>query len=92
MQPGTQAKNERIDIRTTTGAKRLLQEAASARSKTVTQFVLDVALAEAAEVLAEKRLFPMDDAQWAAFEAALDGSEKARPGLAALLSAPSVFE
>ena len=45
MQPGTQAKNERIDIRTTTGAKRLLQEAATARSKTVTQFVLDVALA-----------------------------------------------
>ena len=92
MQPGMATKSERIDIRTTSGAKRLLQAAAAARSKTVTEFMLDAALAEAAAVVAEKRLFLMDDAQWEAFAAALDGTAKPRPRLAALLAEPGVFE
>ncbi|OLN30872.1 hypothetical protein DVDV_0316 [Desulfovibrio sp. DV] len=92
MQPGTEAKSERIDLRTTASAKRVLQEAASARHKTVTEFVLDVALAEAATVLAGQRLFSLDAAQWAAFQAALDAPTTRRPRLEALLREPSVFE
>lgn len=92
MNLGTESKSERIDIRTTTSVKRVLQEAAAAKSKTVTEFMLDVALTEAAEVLAERRLFQLDDEEWAAFQAALDAPTKPRPRLEALLREPSVLE
>jgi uncharacterized protein (DUF1778 family) len=92
MNPGNEAKSERIDIRTTANVKRVLQEAAAARSKTVTEFVLDVALTEAAEVLAGQRLFLMDEAQWAVFMAALDAPVKAKPRLEALLREPGLFD
>lgn len=92
MNLGTESKSERIDIRTTTSVKRVLQEAAAAKSKTVTEFMLDVALTEAAEVLAERRLFQLDDEEWAAFQAALDAPTKPKPRLEALLREPSVFE
>lgn len=87
-----EAKSERIDIRTTPTVKRALQEAALAKNKTVTEFMLDVALTEAAELLAEQRLFLLDDNQWAAFVAALDAPSKPRPRLDALLREPSVFD
>lgn len=92
MNLGTESKSERIDIRTTISVKRVLQEAAAAKSKTVTEFMLDVALTEAAEVLAERRLFQLDDEEWAAFQAALDAPTKPKPRLEALLREPSVFE
>ena len=92
MDLGTEAKSERIDIRTTASVKRTLQEAAAAKSKSVTEFVLDVALAEAAEVLAERRLLLFDDTQWNCFLAALDAPTTPKPRLEALLSKPSVFE
>ena len=85
-------KSERIDIRTTPSVKRALQEAAVARNKTVTEFILDVALTEAAELRANQRLFVLDDAQWQAFTAALDAPAKPRPRLEALLREPGVFD
>lgn len=90
LQP--EAKNERIEIRTTTRVKRVLQEAAAARNKTMTEFVLDVAMTEAAEVLADQRLLLLDDEQWEAFLAALDASTKPRPRLESLMREPSVLE
>jgi uncharacterized protein (DUF1778 family) len=69
-----------------------LQEAAAARNKTVTEFVLDAAMTEAAEVLADRRLFLLDDEQWEAFLAALDAPTKPRPRLESLLREPSVLE
>jgi len=88
----SEAKTERIDIRTTTRVKRVLQEAAAARNKTMTEFVLDVAVTEAAEVLADRRLFLLDDEQWEAFMAALDAPTKPKPRLESLLREPSVLE
>jgi len=88
----SEAKNERIEIRTTTRVKRVLQEAAAARNKTMTEFVLDVAMTEAAEVLADRRLFLLDDEQWETFLAALDAPTKPRPRLESLMREPSVLE
>ena len=88
----SEAKTERIDLRTTTRVKRILQEAAAARNKTMTEFVLDVAVTEAAEVLADRRLFLLDDEQWEAFLAALDAPTKPRPRLESLLREPIVLE
>ena len=73
MNLATKAKVERIDIRTTSQVKQTLQEAAAAAShKTVSEFLIDSALTQAAEVLADRRLFLLNDEQWDAFMAALD--------------------
>ena len=87
-----EAKSERIDIRTTPSVKRTLQDAAAAKNKTVTEFMLDVALTEAAEQIANQRLFLLDDKQWAAFVSALDAPSKPKPRLETLLREPGVFE
>ena len=87
-----EAKSERIDIRTTPSVKRVLQDAAAAKNKTVTEFMLDVALTEAAEFRANQRLFTFDDQQWKLFVAALDAPPKPKPRLEKLLRAPGVFD
>mgnify|MGYP000855405442 CR=1 FL=1 len=91
MNPNLQ-KSERIDIRTTATVKRTLQEAAATSSKTVSEFMLDSALMQAAEVLADRRLFLLDDARWAAFMGALDAPTRPMPRLERLLSEPSILD
>ena len=90
--PTTAFKTERIDVRTTTEAKDLLQRAASAAHKNVSEFLLDAGLTAAAETLADRRVFVLDDAKWRAFQAALDRPVRKKPRLAKLLSEPSVLE
>lgn len=92
MNTEQEAKSERIDIRTTPSVKRVLQDAAAAKNKTVTEFMLDVALTEAAELRANQRLFILDDAQWTTFIAALDAPPKPRPRLESLLRESGVFD
>ncbi|MDD5273627.1 MAG: DUF1778 domain-containing protein [Methylovulum sp.] len=88
----TEPKSERIDIRTTPRVKRTLQDAASVTSKTVSEFLLDSALTRAAEVLADRRLFLLDDDQWEEFMTALDAPPPPMPRLEKLLREPSVLE
>jgi uncharacterized protein (DUF1778 family) len=90
--PTTEARSERIDLRTTPTTKRLLQEAAQATNKSVSDFLLDSALTAAAETLADRRLFVLDEKQWNAFMAALDAPPQPRPRLERLLLEPGVFD
>ena len=92
MQLEQEPKSERIDIRTTPSVKRALQDAAIVSSKTVSEFLLDSALTKAAEVLADRRLFLLDDEQWESFMAALDAPPQPMPRLEKLLREPSVLE
>lgn len=85
-------RSERIDIRTTPSVKRALQEAASTTRKTVSEFILDSALTRAAEVMADRRLFLLDDEQWEAFMAALDAPPEPMPRLERLFQEPSALE
>lgn len=85
-------KTERIDIRTNASVKAMLQQAAAATNKTVSEFLLDSGLTAASETLADRRLFALDDAEWEAFQAALDASPQDKPALKELLSSPSVFD
>lgn len=85
-------KSERIDIRTTLNIKRTLQEAAMASHKTVSEFMLDCALTQASEVLADRRLFILNDEQWNAFMAALDAPTQPKPRLERLLKEPSILD
>jgi uncharacterized protein (DUF1778 family) len=85
-------KAERIDLRVSSTAKALLQRAAAARHKSVTEFVLDSAQTAAVETLADRREFMLDKKQWNAFLAALDAPAKKKPRMEKLLKTRSVFE
>ena len=90
--PASNRKDERLDLRLSGPAKAILQRAAAARHKTVSEFVVDSSLTAAAETLADRREFLLDDDQWHAFVAALDGLGEPKPRLQKLLGAKSVFE
>jgi uncharacterized protein (DUF1778 family) len=65
----------------TPAAKSLLEQAAKARHKTVSEFVLDQSLTAAEETLADRRLFLLNDEQWAEFNRLLDAPPQDNPGL-----------
>ena len=85
-------RSERIDVRTSTSVKRLLQRATHAANKTVSEFMLDSALTAANETLADRRMFLLDEEHWRAFIEALDQPPRPRPRMERLLREPSVFE
>lgn len=87
-----EVKTERIDIRTTLYAKRLLQEAARVAHKNVSDFLLESGIAAAEQSLADRRVFALDDTAWHAFQAVLDRPvAKAKPHLRKLLTHKGVL-
>lgn len=92
MERPSEQKSERIDIRTSPSAKRLLQQAASSKHKNVSEFLLEHGLAAAKETLADRRLFLLDDKQWQAFRTVLDRAPMDKSRLKKLLSEPGVFD
>jgi uncharacterized protein (DUF1778 family) len=85
-------RSEKLDLRLTPEAKRMLTAAAEASRRSVTEFVLDSALARAQETLPDRRHFGLDAARWEAFLAALEAPSRPLPRLKRLLAEPSVFE
>ena len=90
--PVTTPRTEKLDLRLTAAAKRTLHAAAAAARRSVSEFVLDSALARAEETLSMRRHFGLDAQNWEAFIAALDGEPRELPKLESLLQTPSVFE
>jgi uncharacterized protein (DUF1778 family) len=88
----TMTRTEKLDLRLTPSAKRVLQSAAAAAQLSVSEFVLDSALARAEETLPDRQRFGLDAERWAAFQAALDAPTRRNPRLKKLLQTPSVFE
>ena len=87
-----ETRNEKLDLRLTPSAKRTLQIAAQASQRSVSEFVLESALARAEETLPDRQKFGLSAGQWAAFQKALDAPPPSAPRLAKLLREPSVFE
>ncbi len=85
MSPVKSVKNERIDIRTSLAVKQLLQEAARASHKNVSEFLLDAGIMAANQALADRRRFELDEEAWNAFEKALDRPVQEKPRLKELL-------
>ena len=85
------SKTERIDVRASSSVKLLLQEAARACHKNVSEFLLDAGVLAANQALADRRHFVLDEAQWQAFEQALDRPVQAKPRLKQLLSEPGLL-
>ncbi len=85
-------RSDKLDIRITPEAKRVLQEAARERQTTISQFVIESALTTAQEVLAERTRIGLDSKQWAAFMAALDAPPQHHPRMERLLKEPTILD
>lgn len=85
------SKSERIDVRATLPVKQLLQEAARAAHKNVSEFLLDAGIVAANQLLADRRRFELPPEEWAAFHAALDRPVVAKPKLKKLLGKPGLL-
>ncbi|MGH9583643.1 MAG: DUF1778 domain-containing protein [Bryobacteraceae bacterium] len=85
-------RSEKLDLRLTRTAKRALQAAAAACHRSVSDFVLESALARADEALADRRTFDLNATQWKAFIAALDSPPRLLPRLERLLKEPGFFD
>jgi uncharacterized protein (DUF1778 family) len=85
-------RSEKLDLRLTPAAKEKLYSAAAAANRSVSEFVLESALARADETLADRQHFGLDAERWTAFMAALDAPPRQHPRLQRLLDEPSIFE
>ncbi|MGA2185431.1 MAG: DUF1778 domain-containing protein [Bryobacteraceae bacterium] len=90
--PAQTTRSEKLDLRLTREAKLALQAAAAASRRSVSEFVLESALARADEALADRRTFGLDAKQWKVFLAALDAPPRALPRLERLLKEPGFFD
>lgn len=92
MSTAVQSKSERIDVRATSPVKQLLQEAARAANKNVSEFLLDAGIVAANQTLADRLRFELSPAKWREFQAALDKPVSSKPKLKRLLSKPGLLD
>ena len=85
-------RSEKLDLRLTPAAKEMLNNAALAARRSVSDFVLESALARAEETLSDRQHFGLDAENWEAFLAALDAPPRRHARLERLFAEPSVFE
>lgn len=88
----TSTRSEKLDLRLTAEAKRALQSAAAAAQRSVSEFVLESALARAAETLPDRQRFGLTAEAWATFQAALDAPPTLKPRLGKLLRDKGPFD
>lgn len=86
MDARTPRRDQRIDLRLSKEAKRILQHAAAVKHKTLSEFVLDSSINAAYDAISERTVFVLDDKQWDAFNKALNRPPKDNPGLRRLFS------
>lgn len=92
MNHSISARTEKLDLRLSKSAKQTLQAAAAGTQKSLSEFVLETALREAEERLADRAIFTLDGEKWQAFVAALDAPPRHHPRLERLLREKSVFD
>lgn len=85
-------RSEKLDLRLTPDAKRILQSAAETERKSVSQFVVESALARAEEALLDRRRILLSSEDYDAFVALLDAPPRDHPRLRRLLTEPSIFD
>lgn len=86
------ARTERFAVRLTSEQDALIRRAAEVEGMDLTNFTVTATLAHARDVLANRRLFAIDDAAWTEFLAVLDRPVTNKPRLEKLFAEPSVFD
>lgn len=90
--PTNKTRSEKLDLRLTPIDKQKLYRAAAATRRSVSDFVLESALARADETLPDRQHFGLEAKQWEAFMAALDAPPRHHARMERLLNEPSIFE
>lgn len=85
------SKTERIDVRTSSSVKQLLQDAARASHKNVSEFLLEAGVTAANQALADRRHFVLNEEQWQAFQEALDRPVQVKPHLKKLITEAGIL-
>jgi uncharacterized protein (DUF1778 family) len=85
-------RTQKLDLRLTPAAKQTLRAASEAARRSISDFVLESALARAEETLAERKRFGLDAARWSAFMRALDAPVRRLPRVKRLLADSGVFD
>ncbi len=70
----------------------MIRRAAEVEGTDLTNFTVTATLAHAHDVLADRRLFAIDDAPWTEFLGLLDQPVSHNPRLAQLFIEPSIFD
>lgn len=81
-----------IHIRASQQTKDLIETAAEASGKSISEFMLDSARRQATDVLLDQRLFVLDADHYDAFTRALDNAPPAGPALKALMKRRPVWQ
>lgn len=88
----TTMKNSRLAVRLSSDQRSLIDHAAETVGSNVTDFTVAATVAHAKDVLADRRVFAIDDAPWNEFLSVLDRPVTHRPRLEKLFSEPSIFD
>lgn len=86
------AKAERLHLRVDAEQKALLEAASAATGASLSTFVLAAATEAAADVLADRRVFVLDQPAWQVFDDALTRPAVEVAGLRDLLTGPTVLD
>ncbi len=86
------AKESRLNLRTTTAQRTIIERGATVQGQNVTDFVVSSAYEKAEQVLADQRSFVVPQTKWDVFVAALDRPTTHKARLARLMSEPSILE
>lgn len=85
-------KTQRFAVRLTAEQDALIRRAAEIEGTDLTNFTVTATLAHARDVLADRRLFVLDEAAWQEFLAVLERPVSPKPRLGRLFSEPSIFD
>jgi len=91
-QTSAERRTEKLDFRVSASVKAKLQFAASVAKCSVSDFIMESALAKAEDTLADRTVFRLDAKTWEAFQIALDAPPRPMPRMKTLLSEPGFFE
>ena len=86
IQNETSAKSSRLNLRVSAEQEELIRSAAASVHKTLTDFVLESAVEQAAQVLLDRQLFVVDTNEWADWQELLDRPAKFNQSFADLLA------
>lgn len=85
-------KTERFAVRLTAEQDVLIRRAAEVEGTDLTNFTVTATLAHAHDVLADRRLFVLDDSRWNEFVDVLERPVAHKPRLAELFAEASIFD
>jgi uncharacterized protein (DUF1778 family) len=89
---GMSAKTDRKNFRLSPEQSDLIERAAATEGVSLSDFTISAAVSHARNVLADRRLFVLADAEWAEFQNILNRPVEAKPRLSKLFDEPSIFE